>query len=411
MKVAVISDPHLGFSIHSKTENDSFECFREAIKSSLDCDIILLGGDLFDSRSPRTTVWARALDILSIPTLVESKNVKLLSTDKKLKDVSKRTLSHLPVVAIHGNHEIRSKNEINAIEALENAGLLVYLKRNKISFEKDGIVLNIYGMSYVPERFAKQFLDSWSPQPSPNGYNLLILHQNIDPFVYSPLDPPSLDISNLPKGFDIIIDGHIHIRHEEIINGTKFIIPGSLIPTQYQPGEANTQKGFYKLEFSDSSIRTEFVPLKCSRRFFYETIKIENHEDVELIERKIREILFQEYTKEPVIKIKILGRGDLVPDQHLRMIEKKYSSRAIILFSKSFDTPELTEKIEMLKSLKEQRLSLEEIGIRILKKNLDELGFSSTFDWSEVFKLLAEGETETALKILLGEQSTLGRFI
>jgi DNA repair exonuclease SbcCD nuclease subunit len=50
MKVAVLSDFHFGFSYSLETENDSFENAEEAMEKALDCDLILIAGDIFDSR-------------------------------------------------------------------------------------------------------------------------------------------------------------------------------------------------------------------------------------------------------------------------------------------------------------------------------------------------------------------------
>ncbi|MFH7882415.1 MAG: hypothetical protein QW140_01700, partial [Candidatus Aenigmatarchaeota archaeon] len=100
-----------------------------------------------------------------------------------------------------------------------------------------------------------------------------------------------------------------------------------------------------------------------------------------------------------------------VSDKELREIEKKYSEKAIIIFSKDLESEEISRKIEILRSLREQKLSIEEIGLNILEKNLSDLGFSSTFDWDRIFHLLSENQVETASNILLGEQATLEKIL
>lgn len=47
------------------------------------------------------------------------------------------------------------------------------------------------------------------------------------------------------------------------------------------------------------------------------------------------------------------------------------------------------------------------MGLNILRKNLDELNFCSTFDCDNMFRLLSEGELDNAFNILIGEQRTL----
>jgi hypothetical protein len=95
----------------------------------------------------------------------------------------------------------------------------------------------------------------------------------------------------------------------------------------------------------------------------------------------------------------------------LRELERKYYGKAIVVFFKELESLEITEKIEFLRNLREQKLSIEEIGLNLLKKNLDELQFESTFDYEDIFKLLSDGETERAFNILTGEQKTLTQIL
>jgi DNA repair exonuclease SbcCD nuclease subunit len=404
MKISIISDAHLGFSPNEKLEDDSYQNFEEAFTKALDSDLIILAGDLFDSRAPKTKAWAYALKILSKATLQESKGVKLVEIDKQLKESSRKTLEHLPVIAIHGNHELRSKGEINAIEALENAGLLIYLNMNKVVFEKDGERVAIFGLSHIPERFAKEVLDKWNPKPIDGCYNILLIHQNVDPFVYSPLEQPTLNLSNLPHGFDLIVDGHIHISTKEKINGTTFLIPGSTVSTQFQASEAKVLKGFFKVDTKEKKI--EFVEINA-RKFFYEVLEISKEQNAkEIIERKIREKIFGNFSKQPIVKIRITGNS-MISEKDLRELERKYQDFCILFFTKSLESTELTQKLEFLRSLKESRASLQEIGLNILKKSLDELNFKNSFDFVDTFNLLADEEIDTALNILLGQQKTL----
>src|SRR3989338_8487981 len=105
MKISVLSDLHFGYAYNSELENDCFDNAEEAMEKSLDSDLIILGGDIFDIRAPRTPTWGKALKILSKPLMKDNPNIKLTQTDKQLKEISQRSLSHIPVVAIAGNHE------------------------------------------------------------------------------------------------------------------------------------------------------------------------------------------------------------------------------------------------------------------------------------------------------------------
>jgi len=410
MKIAVLSDFHFGFAYSSELENDSFENAEEAMQKALDADLILIAGDIFDSRLPKTEVWARAIKILVKPLLKESSGVKLVQSSKELKEISKRTLRHLPIVALHGTHERRGKDETNAVEALDNAGLLVHLHCQNVVFEKDGIKIVVHGMSGVPERYAKDVLYEWGPKPIEGCFNILMIHQSIDPFIYSPLDPPSLSLSNLPRGFDLIVSGHLHLAGQEKIGSTTLLFPGSTITTQLEPNESEVEKGFYQIDLN-KEIKINFIPLTGSRKFFYREIRLEAGSVREQIEKEINKMLAEKFSKAPLIKLKVFGKEVEVLDQELRDIEKKYFGQAIISFSKELETPEIAKKIEFLKNLREQKLSVEEIGSKILKKNLEELNFESVFDQEQAFDMLSEGEAERFFNILVGEQETLTKIL
>lgn len=404
MKIAVLSDFHFGHAYNSELEDDPFDAAEEAL-DRIDADMILILGDVFDSRVPKTATWAKALRVISKPLLKESSGVKIVETDKELKKISHRTLQHIPVIAIHGNHERRGRGELNGVQAMENAGLLIHLHAQHIVFEKDGRKVAIFGMSSVPERFAKDVLNEWNPQPVPDAYNILILHQNIDPYVYSPLEPPSLNLSNLPKGFDVILDGHVHVRNQQDIGNTRLVIVGSTLVTQLEKSEADNDKGFYIINTDENQIG--FFALQNNRKFFYRDVDLTKNYLKNEIEFLIDEILLQNAGKKPIIKIKIRAENSDFISNDLRSIEAKYSDRAIIIFSKELQSPEILSKIEFLRNIRDQKLSAEEIGLKVLRSNLDQLLFEDIFDFEQVFHLLNEGEAERVFNLLTGDQRTL----
>ena len=409
MKISVLSDLHFGYAYSYDLEDDSFTNAEEAIGKSLESDLIILCGDIFDIRAPKTQTWAKALKILSKPLLKQNPGTKLVSCTKELKEISKRTLGHIPMVSIHGNHERLTKGEQNTVEALENAGILVHLHLNSIIFEKDGVKVAIHGMSSVPERYAKDIMNQWNPTPVKDCFNILVLHQSIDPYIYSPIEPPTLSTSNLPKGFDLIINGHLHTHGMEQLSYTKLIMPGSTVITQFQKSESEVEKAILQLAIGkDADIK--FVPLETSRKFFYHEVELNGIPVQDIAENKIRESLFsKEFAKKPVIRMKLTGR-QMVNGKELVAIANKFSDKAIVIFVKDMESPETVESMELLKNLKDQKFSIEEIGLNLLKKNLDNLHFESSFDYIDVFQLLSEGDMETTFSLLVGEQKSLPQF-
>jgi hypothetical protein len=171
--------------------------------------------------------------------------------------------------------------------------------------------------------------------------------------------------------------------------------------------ESEVQKGFYKLSIGNE-IKTDFIPLENIRKFFFEEISLNSDVTVRSqIEEKVEKIITQDFKRQPIIKIKIIGKEMGILEKELREIEKKYSDKAFINFSKELESPEMTRKIELLRDLRNRKLSVEEMGLQIFKKNIENLNFSSSFDSENIFKLLSDGETEKALDIITGKQTTL----
>lgn len=408
MKISVLADCHLGFGYNTELENDSFDNFEEALDKSLDCDLILIAGDLFDSRSPRTTVWARAISALTKP-LLEKSGIVLVGTTKNLNGVHSRTLESVPVICLHGNHDRRMRNEINAVQALDAAGMLLHLHKENVVFEKDGMKLAIHGMSSVPERFAKANLQEWNPKPVAGAFNILVIHQNVDPYVYSPLEPPSIRLEDLPSGFDLILDGHIHTKVIDKAGETPFIVLGSTVTTQFEKKEAGSNKGFHKITLQ-SGARPEIqsVPLEGNRRFFYYEVSADN---LEVMRNEIGGILTEiagsNLKKAPVVKFKIFGKDTRPVDQDIAMMQRKYSDNMILSFAKQLDSEEMAEKLEFMRNLREQKLSVEEIGLSLLRKNLESMKFAPGFNYEEMFSMLSENAVDKAMALLTGDQKTL----
>jgi len=405
MRISIFSDLHFGYGANSKVENDSFDNASEAIDKSLDSDLILICGDMFDTRSPRSDVIARAIKILSRPSMIKSK-IKLVDTiGKKIEKIYERTLNGIPIIALHGTHERLGKDQLNSVQIIESAGLLIHLHCNGVVFEKDGIKVAIQGMSGVPERYAKQIIDKWNPKPIEGCYNILLLHQSIDPFVYSPQEPPTLNISNLPEGFDLIVDGHIHTSKIEEIGKTRLLFPGSTVITQTKK-EEQAPKGIYVLNLPENKLN--FIKLENARQFFYEEIKLFDDKLIkEQIKDRLDSIFKIDFKKPPIIRLKIIARKSGVLDKELKKIEEEYANKAIIKYSKHTETLDVDEKIDLLRKAREEMISIDEIGVKILSENLKKLNFSSELDSNLLFKLLSEEEIDTALNILIGEQKTL----
>ncbi|MCD6274634.1 MAG: DNA repair exonuclease [Candidatus Aenigmarchaeota archaeon] len=360
------SDFHLGYGYNTEREKDCFFVLDEILKEQT--DLILFAGDLFDSRVPRLEVLAEAMNFLS--KLKEKKSeAKFIECDK---EINKRALHGVPFISIYGNHERRA-NLINPIQSLEKAGLLINLHCQKIVFELNGEKIAIHGMSYVPEKYSRDVLTEWNPKPVPDAKNILLLHQNIEPFIYSPLEDVNLKISDLPKGFDIILNGHIHFRNTVQIGQGKLLMPGSTIPTQLNKKESEIRKGYFIL-----NRELKFKEIK-QRDFYYKVA--ERKEEIEEFLKNLKNSELK-----PIIKIKIKNTSRL----DLNIIEKKYRERGILIFKKEMERSFEKQKTEILR----KQMSAEEYGMKLLKEK------SKFKDSDELLNLIIEDDFAGVEKLL-----------
>lgn len=414
MKIAVIADPHLGAKWGTPREQDSFVQFREAMEKSLDLEahLIILLGDIFDTRIPRQEVWAQAMRILSLPAANGRNEIKLESAiDKNMGEISPVALRGTPVIALHGNHERRTLGLTNPVEALEAAGLLVHLRRNTLIFNTPEGRLAIHGMSNVPEQHVRKVLATWNPKPVDGAFNILALHQSVGPYVYSSEESPTLDIPDLPKGFDLYLCGHIHNRIESTAYGKPLLFPGGTERTQLLQVEAETPKGFYMVDF-DEKLSYTFIELNSPRDFYYEEMRFDGvgipHLN-EAVRAKVRELLARHRKnteKPPLVRIRLVGtiaKEASRSEFDERAIVQEFADRALVVVSKGdLVAPGLEEKVQLLRELKEQRMSLDDKAMTLLEEYLRESGYTQTFDVRALYGLLVEGRDDEALQKVFG---------
>ena len=292
---------------------------------------------------------------------------------------------------------------VNPIQTLEHAGFLVNSHSSAVVFEKDGEKVAIQGFGGVPEEYAKNALLSLEFKPIENAFNIFIFHQSIRELMQEVA--PGISLEDLPKGFDLYLCGHIHTRKKEKMpNGALLLIPGSTVITQLKKGE-EAPKGFYI--YDTLKREAEFREIE-TRPFFYEEVKLKEAsiKDINKIAKEIIEsILKKQNKKEPIIKLKLTGtlaKGLQSTNLDVQNLIDDFKGKAIIEVDKEFELTSLKEKIEKLRSLREQKLSVKEIGIETLKEKLKEYNFKMNINAEDLFNLLSEEkDLEKALKKLL----------
>jgi len=375
MIISIISDTHLGFASGTERYDDAFQSLEQALDKALDSDVILLPGDIFDTKVPTTETMARSMKALIKPLITKNPTRIADSLNKDLSETLPITDSGIPVVALHGNHERRTRDSLNPVQALEKTGFLIHLNANGVVLEKDGEKVCVQGLSGIPDNYFESAMQEWKPQPIEGCYNILMLHQLFQPITYS-----KLHVNMLPKGFDLYISGDLHEKKQIMYEGSPLLVSGSTVSTQINKDAVN-KRGFWKMD--TKTRRSEFVELD-SRPVHYIEDKIEN---VEELDKKISSILERETTK-PVI------RFNVVEGLHDSEIRRKYTDKAILIFKKEKQQADA-------KDIETHKMSVKETGRKMLSDNMKQAGLDEKV-FSEIFEILLEGRIDDAIELLLG---------
>ncbi len=356
MKIAIISDTHFGYA---RFEEDSYIQAENAFLGASDkADLIIYAGDVFDTKTPKLETLNRAVEIL-----------------KKVKK---------PIFAIHGNHERRSKGMINPAQLLATTGAFRYLHGEAAEFDSLGEKTQIFGLGNVPEELAsialKKALENF--KPNPNAFKILVLHQSIKELIPHAEEEISLEeLESLP--FDLIINGHIHGRTTKL--GGRFIIPGSTVVTQLKKDET-APRGYV---LYDTKTKThEFVEIAC-RKFFYEEIEFKDAgiEGIKkAVEEKIKELKID---NNAIIRIKIKGTAK----EGIRPSDISFAGVENVFIDNHLNATTLKDKLERIKRIKDQKLSVKELAIKELEEKVKDK--IKLFSPRDLFDKLVIGTDET----------------
>jgi len=403
MRIAIISDLHLGFGRKTEREEESFEnakqAFEQALKEKI--DLILIPGDIFDASIPSTESWHKAFELFSIPEK-EKKAEILIETEKK-----KIHFSGIPIIAIHGTHEYRGKEYKNSLQVLESAGKIIYLHAQTTEVAKGKERIAVHGLGGIPEKKALEVFRLWNPKPLHGMKNFLVFHQSIKEFLPTEDEMSvTLSLEHLPKGFDFYIDGHLHWHSEKKLNEGLFLVSGSTIITQMKKLESEKPKGFTIIDTEKDDCT--FIPIEKQRRLYYKKFSFHNA-SMEEVKNSVKEFI-QESLKEnnseltPLIRIKLSGtlaKGLSQGDLDLREIDEEFSKKAILSIEKDFSLQEFKKKISELREMQKSKQSIATLGFQLLEKHLEATNFAKEIEMKKLFDLLAEDEIEKAEQFLL----------
>lgn len=402
MKIAIVSDTHLGYERFSE---DAYAQAKEALeKASTLADMILLPGDIFDKRFPKPDILAQAFNLFRDLSR-KPWSAKVVSFESS----SSKVFTDIPVIAISGTHERTTIGKENPLNLLALAGLLVDASESTVTVAKGSDRVSVFGLGGLAEENVKQELSELAPKPVKGSFNIFMFHQSI--YELLPFSEDFIHFDDLPEGFDLYIDGHIHGRLTSVVHGKKFLIPGSTVLTQLKENEQE-QKGFFV--FDTEAYSEQFVPIN-SRPFKALHISFSEAKPSDIEERCEREIsklvssMKDDQGRQPVIRLVIdgtLAKGSYSTDIMLNTLARRYAGKAFLsIDSSKLESPELAVGIESIRESKLGETPIKELGMSAFVKRLHELGYNDT-NTAELFSILSADESKEkvlkeALKLLL----------
>jgi len=361
MKVAFVTDMHFGYR---RFEEDAYKQGKEAILSAArEADLIILGGDNFDTSLPRMETLAEVTGILR----------------EALEIFHSRGISGTPIYAIQGNHDRRAKGFVHPTALLAHAGLLQDFHNRTVLYEHGGERVAISGMGSVPEDYAKTALTSIACKPVQGAFNVFVVHQSFQEFDVTGNDI-YITFDDLPEGYDLYLCGHVH---KPCLTG-KVLNPGSTVVTQLRWDEAGA-RGW--LLYDTRARKSEFRPI-ASRQLFHSILTFDAAKPDEI--RKMVEAEALRLLKgapEPLVKIVV--KGTLAPGFGTADLSMPNMGGNVFI-DNGMNSENLKERIAQIKLSREKKLSAKQQGMEILRKKLKEANF--TLDEPEhVFEMLLEG--------------------
>lgn len=385
MKLAIIADLHIGYPRFSE---DAYIQANEALETASGlADAVLIAGDIFDSRAPKPEAMAQAINLFR--ELSKKHWHARVETFNSNSLHNKHNNTDVPVIAISGTHERLAEGKDNALNLLGLAGLLVDTSEATTIIKKDDERVAIFGFGGVSEERVKTMMQTLAPSPVEGAFNVFMFHQSVRELL--PFGEDVITLDELPKGFDLYVNGHIHSTYVGQAHGKPFLIPGSTVITQLKEAEQES-KGFILFDTEKKS--HEFIHIN-SRVFKLIKIHADNSTPTEIEQAcylKVEEALTSRATK-PIIRLMVEGTiapGHSKSELMLTRLPASYSARAFVEVDTSrLLQPELEKDIEQLREGKIGEMSIKELGAVLLNSKLNELGADRSIDYSMLFSILS----------------------
>ncbi|GEM_PF-2659142 len=390
MRIALLADFHLGFKGSNPSDprfEDAFTLADEAMRLAAErADVILVAGDIFDRPRFSTEIFNRALDVFS-PKGASDVSITL-------SDGTEPRFLGVPVIAVHGNHDVPAEIHKNPVLLLEKAYRLVYLgKHHRTAVMRKGDeCVRVVGVGWIPDadpRVPQRFFSERVPAPELGCFNILLFHQPLRG-IGSYVGGNPLDVSYLPPGFDAYVTGHLHWHVEKRVSDRWIIVPGSTIRTQLTDREVVSPRAFWILDTEKGTV--EEVVLPSARAGYLVRVDASSPDVVQQIDAELARIAAQSHEKKPIVKLVLEGRVSVVPD--LSRVLSRYSDRLLVyVFDRT--TTSVSEVVERtLSQMRSSEVFSEEYLWKTLSELLSAAGYKTTTAFSKILRELSSLDPE-----------------
>ncbi|EQD30336.1 metallophosphoesterase [mine drainage metagenome] len=394
MRVAILSDLHLGYE---RFYDDAYKQAREAFEAIANegADMVIIPGDIFDKRNPKPDVMAQAINLFRDFSHQPWK-AKL---DKFIPLRGGKVYTDAPIIAIPGTHERVAEGKENPLTLLGLAGLLIDASEATAIIRKGEERVAVFGLGGLSEERVKSELLALGEKPIDGCFNIFMFHQSI--YEILPFSDNFIHFDELPIGYDLYVNGHIHNKIEDKVHGKPFLIPGSTVLTQLKEGEQEP-KGFYI--FDTIAGTWEFKRI-LSRPFRFFRIQLADATPKDVIEEaeSALEGALKEKGEKPIVKLSFSGtiaKGFKNVDLPLHSIYTKYSDKVMLdIDSSKVSDQDTQESIEEIREGKLEGTNIKDLGMEIFSSKLKESGFRADVNPAELFNILSSNKKEKAIKL------------
>lgn len=284
-RFAHLADCHVGSWNHPLMKELSVKAFETALEKIVDlnCDFVLISGDLFDTPLPGVDVFERVIAALK----------KLRTKD-------------IPVYVIAGSHDFSASNKtflriLSSVGLIKNATRISELNEQelKLSFVEDEKtkvkIAGILGKRNALDLELYRLLNRKELEDE-QGFKIFMFHNAIDELTSKQFSNiKGIPLSLLPKGFNYYAGGHIHYVFDQDVEGYgRIVFPGPTFPTNFEELERLLKGSFFIVDVEDSQIKTQKQDLvmKNVRCFKFNANGLSGKE---LTERVLTELSHEEF--------------------------------------------------------------------------------------------------------------------